>query len=55
MKYHTGSEVGVALKKKLSLMPLQVDSPDYLAYFSALPRCEPQFTWAPARLADFVD
>ena len=54
-KYHTGSEVGVALKKKLSLMPLQVDSPDYLAYFSGLPQWEPQFTSAPARLADFVD
>ena len=54
-KYHTGSEVGVALKKKLSLMPLEVNSVDFTAYFSGLPQWEPAFTTAPATLGNFAD
>ena len=54
-KYHTGSEVGVALKKKLSLMPLVVNSMDFKAYFSGLPQWEPAFTTAPATLGAFAD
>ena len=54
-KYHTGSEVGTALKKKLSLMPLEVNSIDFTAYFSGLPHWDPQHTTAPTTLATFAE
>ena len=54
-KYHTGSEVGTALKKKLSVMPLEVNSIDFTAYFSGLPHWDPQHTTAPTTLATFAE
>ena len=54
-KYHTGTEVAAAAKKKLSLMPLNVDSMDFIAYYSGLPSWEPQFTTKPTTLSQFVD
>ena len=45
----------MALKKKANLMPLDVNSTDFMAYFSGLHHWEPAFTTAPATLAEFAD
>jgi len=52
-KYHTGSEVAAATKKKASLMPLEVTSLDFVAYWSGLSTW-PEFTTCPCPLSDFI-
>ena len=54
-RYHTGSEVGLALKKKLSLMPLEVNSVDFKAHWTGLPQWDPAYTSAPTTLSEFAD
>jgi len=53
-KYHTGSEVATATKKKASLMPLEVTSADYVAYWSGHSTW-PAFKTSPCPLSEFVD
>ena len=54
-KYHTSSEVSDAVKKKVSLMPSEVNNMDYEAYYSGLAEWTPQFTMEPTTLTHFVD
>ena len=53
-KYHTGSEVKQAKDKKASLVPLEVTSADFVAYWSGH-SAWPAFTTSPCPLSDFAD
>ena len=53
-KYHTGSEVAAATKKKANLMHLEASSLDYVAYWTGLPMW-PEFKPHPCPLSEFVE
>ena len=54
-KYHTGSEVANATKKKANLMPMEVTSTEFVAHWTGKSAWTPPFKTYPCPLSEFVE